>query len=199
MLNGAVRRFNSAAAELQTEFRRPRTPPEWQRMAATRQARDYAKLLDPVVPLIEAFAAGTPGDRARECSKLNPDALYILRTFAFAMPMLAVRRESPTLITQGLKALAILAETDDFRDLTFYLATLHHSAIKLGLDARQVFGDAACLVSAARLREEMRSFPLRSPETRDLSAFGFRETLSGGEYDLVQDPWETAVKLPRRP
>jgi hypothetical protein len=33
----------------------------------------------------------------------------------------------------------------------------------------------------------MRTFPLRSPEYRDIAAFGFRETLTDGAFDLVQD------------
>ena len=131
-LNEVVDGFNSAATELQnSEFRRPRTPNEWGRMAKERHARDYAKLFTAVDPLIEAFVAANSSDRARVSSRLNPDALGILRTFASSMPVLAVRRASPMLITQGLTALAIIGAVDDVRDLHFYLATLYHAATKL--------------------------------------------------------------------
>jgi hypothetical protein len=187
-LSATLDRFNSAASELQkTEFNRPRTPNEWQRMAKTRHARNHGKLLAAVVPLIEAFAAAKSDDRSRVTPMLNPDALWILRMFAHDAPLLAVRRESPVLITQGLTALAIIGETDDVRDLTFYLAMLHHSALKLGIDTRQIFGDVATMTASTPLRDSMRSFPLRSPKDRDLSAFYLRETLADGEFDLVQD------------
>jgi hypothetical protein len=187
LMNDAVDQFNEAASELQkSEFRLARTPDEWQRMARNPLKKDYAKLFDAVVPLIEAFEAADSSDRAAVGLKLSPVALGILRTFASAMAVLAIRRESPELIMQGLVVLIMLEKTDDVRDLTFYLATLHHSARKLGIDTRKVFGDAAFLASSRILQDEMRGFPLRQPEQRDLSAFYIRETSSDEGFDFVQ-------------
>jgi hypothetical protein len=137
--------------------------------------------------LIEAFAFAAASDRARVAAKLNPDAAGILRTFSFYAPVVAVRRNSPELIKQGLTTTAILGEIDDVRDLTFYLATIYHSAAKLGIDARKVFGEVAALTPSIYLERQMREFPLRSPKERALTAFGFRETLTAGEFDLVQN------------
>jgi hypothetical protein len=113
-MNGVVKQFNKAATKLQeTEFRRPKTPGEWERMRTLK--KDYAKLFAAVVPMLEAFAAADPGDRFGVAAKLNPDAIGILRTFAHSMAVLAIRRESPALIAQGLTAVAILGEVDDAR------------------------------------------------------------------------------------
>jgi hypothetical protein len=71
------------------------------------------------------------------------------------------------LIAQGLAAAAVLGEVDDTRDLTFFLAALHHSAIKLGLDARRLFADATALAISDLLRHEMQGFPLRLPHDAD--------------------------------
>src|SRR5262249_10795269 len=141
MINEAIDRFNKVATELQTtEFRRARSPAEWQLMQKNPPHRGYGKLFNAVVPMIEAFGAvSPPSDRLGVAAKLNLDARGILRTFAHSMAVLAVRRKSPELITQGLTVLAILGEIDDVRDLTFYLATLHHSAMKLGIDTRGLF------------------------------------------------------------
>jgi len=110
-LNEVIDRFNSAAEELQnSEFRGTRTPNEWERMFQARHARDYTKLFTAVDPLIEAFVVANPSERARISSRLTPAALGILGTFASSMPVLAVRRASPMLITQGLRALAIIGE-----------------------------------------------------------------------------------------
>jgi hypothetical protein len=188
MINEAVERFNDAATDLQaTEFHHAKTPDEWQRMAQNRAAGNYAALIGAVVPLIEAFGAASLAERASVGSKLTPSALGILRRFAGAVPALAVRRQSPELIAQGLTALAILGSVDDVRDLTFYLATMHYSAIKLEIDARKVFADAASLVPSTGLQNEMRGFPLRAPKDRDLAALGLRETRTKEGFDLVQD------------
>jgi len=187
-LDDVVDRFNTAATELQkTEFRRARTPGEWQELAKKAQTRDYAKLFSAVIPVVEAFGAAGTSDRAGVASKLNPDALGILRTFASSIPVQAVRRDSPALITHGLTALAILGEIDDVRDLTFYLAALHYSATKLRIDTRKLFDDVAGIVPSTHLQSEMRGFPLRSPIDRDLAAFGFRETLTDDGFDLIQN------------
>src|SRR5580704_11175984 len=101
-----VLNFNEAAAKLQlTEFRNPRTPGEWQRMHKNPPKRDYTKLFDSVIPLIQAFAAAIPEERSTVASRLSADALGILRTFAFSASVVAVRREAAQLIAQGLAAL----------------------------------------------------------------------------------------------
>ena len=191
-MDKAIDRFNAAATELQrTEFRRSRTPGEWQRMHRNPPKRDYHKLLNAVVPMIEAFSStNSSEERAGVASRLNPDALGILRTFAERMAVLAYRRQSPALITQGLTALAILGEVDDVRDLTFYLATLHYSALKLGIDTRKVFHEAASLSPSALLQDQMRGFPMRPPSHTDLSAFRLRETTTDEGFDFVQESWD---------
>jgi hypothetical protein len=108
------------------------------------------------------------------------------------MAVLAIRRESPDLISQGLTALAILGGVDDARDLSFYLATLHYSAIKLGIDPRTLFRDAASLTASTKpstiLGASMREFPLRTAETRELGAFRLRETVTDEGFDFVSVP-----------
>jgi len=103
------------------------------------------------------------------------------------MSLLAVRRRAPALIAHGLTALAILGEVDDYRDLTFHLATLYYSARKLGIDARKVFGDVALLTPSMKLQTEMREFPLRLPAERNLRAFRLRETITDEGFDFEQD------------
>jgi len=188
MLKEIVERFNEAATELQaTEFRRPRTPGEWQRMNTDPPKRDYAKLFSAVVPLIEAFAAGCPSDRPGVATALNADALGLLRTFAYSMSLLAVRLDSPELIAQGLIALAIPGELDGSRDLVFYLATLHHSAMKLGIDTHTLFNEVASLSPPTPLQTEIRGFPSRMSKDRDIRAFHLRETVTVEGFDFVQE------------
>jgi hypothetical protein len=183
-----IQNFNEAAADLQqTEFRNAMTPGEWQRMHMDPPKRDYAKLFGAVAPFIEAYASATPGERSGLAARLSTDALGTLRTFAHSAAIVSVRRDSPPLIAQGLAALAILGEIDDPRDLLFYLATLHYSALKLGIDARALFAEATLLCSDS-FRDWMRGFPLLPTRANDLSAFRLRETTTAEGFDIVQDP-----------
>jgi hypothetical protein len=184
-----VLNFNDAAAKLQlTEFRTPKTPGEWQRLRRYPPKRDYTKLFGAVVPLIEAFASASPADRPAAASQLSADALGVLRTFAYSASVVAVRREAPQLIAHGLTALAILGDIDDPRDLSFYLAALHYSALKLGIDTRRLFAEASTLSSSNFFRQQIRDFPMLPPGSRDLRAFNLRETATGEGFDIVQDP-----------
>lgn len=180
-----AQKFNAAAARLQqSEFRTPQTPGEWQRAHKAPPKREYTKLFDAVLPLSEAFVSAGPAERRSIAERLSPDALGILRTFAHEAAVLAVRRESPRLIAQGLTVVAILGEVDDARDLSFYLATLYHVALKLGIDAPSLFAQAAALCSGF-IRGVMESFPLLPPRSRSLAAFNLREVQTGDGYDIT--------------
>jgi hypothetical protein len=187
LMEDLVDQFNRHATELQTtEFRCPRTPGEWQRRAENPPNRDYAKLFDAVVPLIQAFELPVMQSvRSAVAAKLNPDGLCVLRTFAGSMAILAVRRNAPELIGQGLTALAILGDIDDTRDLMFYLATLHYSGAKLGADTERLFQEKSALSPSLALQAVMSEFPLRPPEARSLKAFGLRETATNEGFDFV--------------
>ena len=194
MSTAAIARFNEAATELQeTEFRRPRTPNEWQQISRNPPPSDYTKLFNAVLPLLEAFREMDSEPRLRVGPSLNPDALGTLRQFAHTMSLLAVRRSSRELIEEGLTASAVLGETDDPRDLCFYLATLYHSARRLGLDTQTLFARVACMISSAYFQKAMRNFPLRPPESRELSAFRLHEVLTDHGYDFIQDSFDRGV------
>jgi hypothetical protein len=107
--------------------------------------------------------------------RLTADALGLLRTFALSAAVVAVRREAPPVIAQGLAALAILGEVDDPRDLTFYLAALHYSALRLGIDTRELFEQAASLSPSTFFGGQMRGFPALPPASRDLGGYRLRE------------------------
>jgi hypothetical protein len=193
MITAAIAKFNADAAALQsTEFRSPQTPSEWGRMKNEPRPRDYTKLIEPVFPVIAAFRAAAPAERAGAGAKLTLDAREILGNFAHGMAVLSVRQESPAFITQGLIALAIVSNLNDPRDLCFFLATLYHSAEKLGIDAPKVFADAATLVPSEDFRNWMRHFPLRPPEARALSAFLLREVNTDEGYDVVSDAYSSS-------
>jgi hypothetical protein len=116
--DSAISQFNDAAAQLRATGSR-------------RLGVDFELICSAVTPFIEAFvSAPGQGDRSEFAASLTPDALDILRTFVYDSPVMAVRRNAPALIKNGLSVLAILGEVDDPRDLTVCLAKLYHSATK---------------------------------------------------------------------
>jgi hypothetical protein len=156
-------------------------------MASANPAKDYTKLINPEIAMTEAFELlSAQGERAATAAKLNPDDLGVMRTFAHSAALLAVRRNSPYLITQGLIAVAILGSSDEMRDLTFYLSTLHYSARKLGVDTEKLFRDASALSPSVDLRTAMREFPFRAAEDRGIQAFGLRETNAHEGFDFIE-------------
>ena len=187
MIDQAISQFNVSARELaKNEFPIAKTPDEWKQIAADRRSRDHGKLVGPAVQFLNAFEAlDLPMDRESVAARLNSEALHILRLFGHAAAILAVRRQEPALIRKGLLSLAVLGAVDDGRDLTFGLAELYHAARKVDVDTPAVFADVSCMADSQYLKAAIRSFPLREPKDRKLSAFGLRESNEGAEFDIV--------------
>jgi hypothetical protein len=91
MLVEAIDRFNAAVPTLGVELRRAKTPGEWEEMRRNPAKRDYAGMIEAVVPLLQAFEAAPSVERVSVASRLAPNALSILRTFAAKAAALAVR------------------------------------------------------------------------------------------------------------
>ena len=80
------------------------------------------------------------------------------------MAVLAVRRQSPALIQQGLVAIVIEGASQDFRDSIVALAKLHHSAVKMGIDPQGAFEKAASFAEPGIIKTELKRFAIRAPE-----------------------------------
>jgi hypothetical protein len=187
VMEKAVDDFNCAAAELQsTEFGRQKAVGIWPPMPEESDYEGYTKLLDAVEPFIKAYVAMSDSERNSVAARLSSDALGILLTFARVMSSLAIRRKTPSLIVEGLTALSILGDGQDFRDNMCHVAALYYSAAKLGLNTKQIFEDAARLATPGILQQQMYEFPQRTPDHRDLKAFFLRETTTSGGFDIVR-------------
>jgi hypothetical protein len=147
---------------------------------------DPAPLKEARTSVLEMFRAADPTVRARITSQLSRDAKDNLVGHARVMAILAIRSESPALIFEGLTALAAEAGTgSDGRDSMMSLAQLYHSAVKLGMDAPEIFEQAASL-AVNDFARAIRWF-LRPPHTLDLAAWGMKEatTKDGFDYQLL--------------
>jgi hypothetical protein len=102
------------------------------------------------------------------------------------MAVLAVGRQSPSLINRGLVALVIEGASQDVRDSIVAVAKLYHSAVKMGIDAQAAFGNAASFADAGLIKTELKHFASRGPKDRDISAFYWTEEGDGENFRYKQ-------------
>lgn len=170
----------------------------WVSTRTMEEARNLVKMrplppdrFDEVISsIIEAFRISDLGGRKAIASRLNLYSQKRLLGYATDMAALAVRRQSPGLVLEGLMALVVEGGREDIRDSIGSLAALYHSTVKLQLDAAKTFANVASLGESGALQLEMSRFPFRAPKDRDLAAFYLREinTEDGFSYEHVP-PW----------
>ncbi len=170
-----VDRLNSIAADAKDNFRKGVI------------SLDPAFCNEARTSVLEIFKAADPAVRAFITSKLSQDSKDDLVGHARMMAILAIRSESPALISEGLTALAAEAGTgSDGRDSMMSLVLLYHSAVKLGMNVPEIFDEAASL-AVDDFQSAIRSFPFRRPHSLDLAAWGMKEatTKNGFDYQLL--------------
>ena len=135
--------------------------------------------------ICDHYLRALPDERARIHSMVRPDISFLFFMYAKAMAVEAVRERRDEKVFKGLVALAVENRVFDWRDSTMVLALLHHSAIKIGADALQLFQRAAA-ISTPQTRESFLQFSARAPENLDLAKFGYQEgTDSEGNFAYV--------------
>jgi hypothetical protein len=149
-----------------------------------------------IAPIVDTFRVADAFERQAIVSSLSEISGQYVGAYAAVMAVLAVRQGSPDFVLRGLIALAIEGGGLDIRNSIPILATLHHSALKLGMDAQQTFSDIAALSPADSMRAQMTTFPSRPPEIRGLEAFYLREVMTddGFMFEKFYSPGERAAK-----
>jgi hypothetical protein len=96
----------------------------------------------------------------------------------------AVRERSRSDLWNGVVALGMCARVDDMRDLMAPLALVHNSAIRLGEDARALFGSASrmCGQSIETLFMEFLDGPSCA---RAIGTYGFSEGAGPCGFDYI--------------
>ena len=140
--------------------------------------------------------SGGPVETPQEISsRLTWDQQQALIRMAGIQAAMAVRKQSPSLVEQGLQGLALGGGALDPSHSLAALAQLHHSALKLGMDAKIAFAEAAELAPPGDLKTEMIKFPLREPKDRELAAFNLQEEITEkgfGYRQVTKDDTEGA-------
>jgi len=190
-VNDAIAHLNKLAAD----WAKSEVP-----MRSTQELRDFFKnppkreysvaLEEAMTAVVKMFEAADETGRRAITSALSSHARNGFLGYAADMAVLAVRRQSPVLIEQGLTALVIEGASQDLRDSIVALAKLYNSAVKLGMNADKAFEKAASLAEPGTMRAEIHGFPLRQPEVRNLKAFYETEetTQEGFRYKQLPGP-----------
>ena len=128
--------------------------------------------------LCETFAVSPLAER-EAMPALEPAVRPALLDYAWRMAQQAVRNSDPSAVTRGLTALVVESGRMDIRDSIMRMAVLYHSAVALGLEPVGPFERAAQLSGNETLARELRAFPVRRPEAREIAAFHVRALGSG--------------------
>ena len=177
----------NALSEPSEAAKRPLTPLQLRELFHHPPKRaDFDRCSELIASIVEAFATSDSNGCLRIISRLSQYTSHALIGYAYKMATDAVRQTSPDLVVRGLLALAIEGGRQDLRDSIVPMALLHHSALKLGMDARKTFETCASFSTSAPLSQAMRSFPVRRPADRDLAAFCFREVVTSNGFTYEQ-------------
>ena len=134
--------------------------------------------------LISGLAGVSVDERKAIGDQLTRRVAWGLREFAVRMASRAVRTGDPGYVLLGLRALALETDPDDPRDFFVAVGPLYRASELIGARAAPLFDEAAGF-TASDLSRFIRAFPRRTPESRRLDAFGFREEGAGPTFRFV--------------
>jgi hypothetical protein len=127
-----------------------------------------------VESICDHYLGALPHERATIHSMVTAKISFLFFMYAGAMAVAAVRQREEERVFKGLIALAVENRVFDWRDSMMVLVLLHHSAVKIGADASELFQRAAT-ISTQETSDLFFQFSARTPESLDLAKFGYRE------------------------
>lgn len=130
---------------------------------------------DKISEAISLAMSGTAAQRRMFYSRITPDVASALHAFAHRMSMLSVRRQSESLLLQGLVVTTMIDSKVDFRHILMVLSLLHNSVLKLGLDVSSFFKRVEQYAPSSSSADRTLSFPEREPKKKSIEGMGFRE------------------------
>lgn len=195
-MTDVIERLNTLVADSVTEEVPLRTTQELKAFLKNPPQRTYSTVLEEAMTsVVKAFESADDGSRHALTSSLSKQARNGFLGYAADMAVLAVRRQSPALIQQGLVAIVIEGASQDFRDSIVALAKLHHSAVKMGIDPQGAFEKAASFAEPGIIKTELKRFAIRAPEGRGISAFYWTEEGAGENFRYKQVlPWSSPLR-----
>lgn len=158
--------------------------------------------------LSRRYAQSDAPARAEMRRAIEMEQLYTLLKFANRAAVFALRERSAARLTDGFSAIAMVEqERVDYRDILWALATLHHSAARIGANPEKLFRDAAALAEpeTAELILGFLKQPAKDKDLRDAWGRVEVETEAGVglmgwgfmKYEPTRDLKKVAVDVAR--
>jgi hypothetical protein len=179
LLAGGRNSMDAAVAEVFAKLRLLKVFDFYKTRALTPEQQDWVQLI------CDRYLQASTQGRESIRSLVTPEISFLFYTYAKAAAVQAVREQDEEKIFKGLVALSIENQVFDWRDSMMVLARLHHSAVKIGADASQLFHRAAA-ISSLRSGEGFLEFSARTKANLDLAKFGYKEgTDAQGNFSYV--------------
>jgi hypothetical protein len=135
--------------------------------------------------LTECFRTLDTDSRVQIRAGVKPAFSFVFLWYAKEMSVQAVRRRDHRLIFEGLTSLAMENAVFDLRESIIIMSLLFNSALKLGVDAPELFLKAATFAENNELAAALTNFPKRSEEKRAISVFNFAEAETEDGFTYV--------------
>ena len=166
LVDGAFKSFQDIKEE---EFFRRDLPPD---------------VIESIGQLTDAFSRTNPREREEIVERVQAPFRFIFGRYAFCVAQEAIRRNDPSLVKQGLIALAIENTFRDWRDTLPILALLFRSACKLNLNASGLFYETA-QIACPPCRRLLEGFMDRDESARTIESFRYKEVGEGDTFAYV--------------
>jgi hypothetical protein len=92
------------------------------------------------------------------------------------------------LVRDGLIAVLLEGERDDWRETIITLTLLYDAVTRLGASGAEVFGQVAKLAPKLEVSESIRKFSQRAPENRTIESMGYKLKMSGQGVAYASNP-----------
>lgn len=135
---------------------------------------------------LSVFIASPDSKRAEMRAGITMDQFYELLTFSRRMAVFGLRTGNPDVLRFGLSAVAAIdTKRVDYRDVLMALSLLHHSCERNGLNAPNLFEQAARL-AAPNTAELIAGFLARPPEQKNIRAsWGYDEVVTDARRGFI--------------
>jgi len=134
--------------------------------------------------LIDVFADADQSGKERIMLNVEASFAFVFPRYARNAAVESVRRNDPDLLKRGLIALTIENAKVDWRDTLPYLAFVYNSALRLNVDAVELFRNAAS-IACPQFRRLLESYLNRDGAPRTLESFHYKESGEGASFTYV--------------
>lgn len=139
-----------------------------------------------ITAMLDLYKSGSLGTRLEIAAKISSKQTWGLLAYAERMAILSVRAKSRKFLENALLALVIEGFRVDVRENILMLSLINNSAIKIGVDAKQLFESAIGNVEP-EIAQRIREFIGRPIENKSIQSMGYSEAMTSDGFSYVRN------------